>query len=264
MNGVRTSAAACDAAGACKTTMMTCPSACNAGGTDCNACLSSETMCSNGCQNLTNDPENCAMCGHVCPEPPGVGSGSATCSGSACGFVCNAGYLKCGGTTNCQIASWDFEGTTTDGFGNVNNGQSAVVSISVSSAIAHSGTQALAIKVNAQGTGAARTFEVGQPLCGGNGFIPANARSVSAWFYLSPDSDAVPPPDAATQIGEHLTTNTGNGGTTTGPVTVGTWFQVTTPIAGVGNQLIQLAVAGVFGPDSDWSGVVYVDDIVIQ
>jgi hypothetical protein len=220
-------------------------------------------MCSNGCQNLSNDPDNCGMCGHACPEPPVVGSGSATCGGG-CGFVCNASYLKCGGTTYCQIAGWNFEGTTSDGFGIVNNGQTAVTSISVSGSVFHSGAQALAIKVNAQGTGGTRSFEVGLKLCGGNGFVPANGQTVSAWFYLSPDDDTAPPPDPSSQIGEHLVTSTGGGGNTVSPPPVGMWFQVSTPIASVGGQLVELALAGVFGPDSDWSGTVYVDDIVIQ
>ena len=193
-----------------------------------------------------------------------VGSGSATCSARACGFVCNANYLKCGGTTYCQIAGWGFEGSTTDGFGNVNNGQTAVTSISVSASVFHSGAQALAIKISAMGEGAARTFDVGLRLCDDNGYVPANAQSVSTWFYLSPDSDTVPPPDPSSQIGEHLTTSTGGGGNTQSPVPVGTWFQVSTPIASVGSQLLELALQGVFGPGSDWTGVVYVDDIVIQ
>jgi hypothetical protein len=204
------------------------------------------------------------MCGHVCASPPVGGSGSATCGTSTCGFVCNASYLKCGGTTYCQIATWGFEGNTTDGFGNTGNGQTAVTSISVSGSVSHSGAQALAIKINAQGQGTARTFDVGLRLCGGNGFVPANAQTVTAWFFLSPDGDTVPPPDPSSQIGERLTTNMGMGGNTQSPVMVGTWFQVSTPIASVGTQLLELALAGVFGPDSDWSGVVYVDDIVIQ
>jgi hypothetical protein len=263
-NGVRTSAAMCNASAACTTTMTTCPSACNAAGTDCNACAAGETMCPNGCQNLSNDPDNCGMCGKVCVEPPVVGSGSATCSTSACGFVCNANYLKCGDTTHCQIASWGFEGSTTDGFGIVNNGETAVTGISVSGSFFHAGAQALAIKINAMGEGSARTFAVGLRLCGGNGYVPANAQTVSAWFYLSPDSDTAPPPNPGTQIGEYLTTSTGGGGNTTSPVPLATWFQVSTPIASVGSQLLELAVQGVFGPGVDWTGVVYVDDIVIQ
>jgi len=262
-NGVRTSDAVCDASAACVTTMMTCPSACNAAGTDCNACLSGETMCSNGCQNLSNDPGNCGMCGHVCAEPPVVGSGSATCSSSNCGFVCNANYLKCVGATYCQVASWGFEGNTTDGFGNVNNGQTAVTSISVSGSRSHSGSQALAIAVNAQGTGAARTFEVGLSLCGGSGSVPANAQTVTAWVFLEPASDTTPPPDAASQIGVRVNTNMGPGGTPNS-MTVGTWVQISTSVASVGSQLTGIAIQGAFGPDADWSGVVYVDDIVIQ
>ena len=104
----------CDASAACKTTMTTCPSACNAAGTDCNACSRGETMCPDGCQNLSNDPDNCGMCGHGCADPPVVGSGSATCSVSSCGLSCNAGYLKCTGATYCQVASWGFEGSTTE------------------------------------------------------------------------------------------------------------------------------------------------------
>ncbi len=262
--GVRTSAAMCDAAGACKTTMTTCPSACNTAGTDCNACSAGETMCTNGCQTLSNDPVNCGTCGRACADPPVVGSGSATCSGGDCGLACNANYLKCSGTNYCQISGWGFEGTTTDGFGNVNNGPSAVDSISASGSVFHSGAQALAIKIDAKGDGAARTFVVGLRLCGGNGFVPANAQTVSAWFYLSPDADDAPPPDATSQIGERLTTSTGEGGNTTSPVMVGSWFKVSTPIASVGNQLVELAVQGAFGPDSDWKGTVYVDDIVVQ
>jgi len=262
-NGVRTSAAMCDAAAACRTTMTTCPSACNTAGTDCNACASGETMCTDGCQTLSSDPSNCGTCGHVCADPPVVGSGSATCSATGCGLACNANYLKCGGTSYCQIAGWGFEGSTTDGFSNVNNGKTAVTSISVSGSLFHSGAQALAIKINAQGDAAERAFVVGLRLCGGNGFVPANAQSVSAWFYVSPDSDTVPPPGPGSQIGVRLTTSTGEGGNETSPVMVGTWFQVSIPIASVGNQLVELAVQGAFGP-ADWSGTVYVDDIVIQ
>ena len=205
------------------------------------------------------------MCGKVCVEPPVIGSGSASCSASACGFACNANYLKCGDTTYCQIAGWGFEGNTTDGFGIASSGETAVTGISVSSSVFRSGAQALAIKINAQGDGAAtRTFVVGLRLCAANGYVPANAQTVSAWFYLSPDSDTAPPPNPATQIGEYLTTSTGGGGNTQSPVPLATWFQVSTPIASVGSQLLELAVQGTFGPGVDWAGVVYVDDIVIQ
>jgi hypothetical protein len=218
-------------------------------------------MCPNGCQNLSNDPDNCGMCGNICAEPPVVGSGSATCSTSTCGFVCNANYLKCSTTTYCQIASWEFEGNTTEGFGNVNNGPTAVTGISVSNAVSHSGGQALAIKIDAMGQGAERTFQVGLRMCGGNGFVPASGQTISAWIFLSSSGS---PPDDTSQIGLRVTTNMGTGGNPTSPIPVGVWFQVSTPVAIAGNQLVEFAVAGVFGDTVDWSGVVYVDDVVIQ
>ena len=85
--------------------------------------------------------------------------------------------MMCGGTSDCQIARWGFEGSTTDGFG---------------------------------------------------------------------------------------TTSTGVGGNTASPVPIGTWFQVSTPIASVGSQLLELSLQGTFGTDADWTGVLYVDDILIQ
>jgi hypothetical protein len=261
--GVRTSDATCNALAQCVTTMMTCASACNAAGTDCNACLAGETMCTNGCQNLSNDPDNCMTCGHVCAQPPVAGSGSATCGSSNCGFICNAGYLKCSGTTYCQIASWDFEGTTTDGFGNLSNGPSAVTGIAVNTARHHGGAQALAIGIDAKNGSAERNFDVGVTLCGGSGSVPANAQTVTAWVFLEPASDTVPDPDPNSQIRVHLTTGTGEGGTSN-PIVVGQWFQISTSISSIGSQLLQLGVQGGFGPGPDWSGTIYVDDISIQ
>jgi len=239
-------------------------SGCNAAGTDCNVCGTGETLCSSGCEKLGSDPNNCGTCGHVCPDPPVVGSASATCSAGACGLACDAGYLACGGTSYCQIAGWGFEGTTTEGFGTMNSGQMALTSISVSGSVFHGGAQALALGIDAQGHGAARRFDVGLSLCGGGGYVLANAQTVSAWFYLRPDSDSAPPPDPASQIGVRLTTSTGVGGNTASLIPVGMWFQVSTPIASVGGQLLELDLQGTFGSASDWTGVIYVDDVVIQ
>ena len=85
---------------------------------------------------------------------------------------------------------------------------------------------------------------------------------MTAWFYLSPDSDTGPPLHPSSEFGEHLTTSANDGGNTTNNWEIGKWFQVSTPITSVGNQLIQLAVVGMFG--GDWAGTVYVDDISIQ
>ena len=265
--GVKTSAAMCTASAACATTMTTCPSACNTAGTDCNACLAGQTMCTNGCQTLASDPANCGTCGKVCPDPPVIGSGSAVCNSGTCGLSCNAGYLACGGTSYCQIASWTFEDGMTDGFGIVGNNQMAVTSISASTSVAHSGTYALAIGVTAMGM-TNRGFDVGLKMCGGSGFLPSGGRTVSAWFYLQPNDASVPPPSPTSRFGLHLYTNSSDAASTPNNATVGTWFQVTAPLDNAGNQLIALALEGFFDTDgtsaTDWSGVVYVDDITIQ
>jgi hypothetical protein len=225
-------------------------------------------MCTNGCQNLSNDPDNCGMCGRTCTEPPVVGSGSATCGASTCGFVCNGGNLKCAGTTYCQAAAWGFENDqlgTSGGFGILGNGEMAVTTISVSDSVARSGSRSLAIAIDAKGP--ANSFLVGLRVCGGSGHLPSNAQSVSAWFFLSPSSEEVGPPHPSSQFGEYLYTTTGDGGNLANVTTVGTWFRVTTPIESVGTDLLRFALEGVFGgsgPGGDWTGTVYVDDIVIQ
>ncbi|PZR06388.1 MAG: hypothetical protein DI536_30425 [Archangium gephyra] len=53
---------------------------CNAGFANCNG------LAADGCErNLTNDVNNCAACGNVCPSYPNMIS---SCSGSSCGAVC--------------------------------------------------------------------------------------------------------------------------------------------------------------------------------
>ena len=86
---------------------------------------------------------------------------------------------------------------------------------------------------------------------------------MTAWVFLEPGSGDVQDPDPNSQIRVHLTTSTGEGGSPTGLV-VGQWFQISTSTSSVGSQLLQLGVQGGFGPGSDWSGTIYVDDISIQ
>ena len=92
---------------------------------------------------------------------------------------------------------------------------------------------------------------------------------MSAWFYLSPSSDTVPPPSPTSRFGEHLTTSTSDGGNA--------------PNTAAGRELVPGLDAdrrrghrsssrsrsqGFFDTDGtpaiDWSGIVYVDDIAIQ
>jgi hypothetical protein len=243
-------------------TSTECSSANCSSGTCCAAGL---TGCGGSCYDLTTNKANCGTCGHACADPPVVGSGSGTCSGGACGLSCNTNYLLCSGTNYCQLAKWDFEDGSTDGFSIIGS-QMAVTSISASTSVTHGGTYALAIGVSAQGT--TRGFQVGLNICGGSGYLPSGGRTVSAWFYLSPSSDTVPPPSPTSFFGEYLYTSANEGGNAPHAATVGSWFQVSTPIDDVGTHLIAVALQGFFDTDgtsaTDWSGTVYVDDITIQ
>jgi hypothetical protein len=75
-----------------------------------------------------------------------------------------------------------------------------------------------------------------------------------------------PHPDSA--VGVHLYTTTTDDADATSPPPVGSWFRVQMPIASVGARLESFSLEGFFDTDGttdfNWSGVVYVDDIVIQ
>jgi hypothetical protein len=262
--GVLTSAEMCDATQACVTTTSNCAGNCNAAGTDCGACPTGATMCTSGCKTLATDPDNCGSCGMVCAGPPVAGSGSAVCMSRNCGISCNSGYLECGGRNYCQVKTWGFEDGTS-GFTNVGTGQSAVTSISVSTTRSRGGNSALAIGINARGSN--RRFEVGLSLCDG-GYLPAMSQTLTAWFYLSPASAAVSSPHPDSAVGVHLYTTTTDDADATSPPPVGSWFRVQMPIASVGARLESFSLEGFFDTDGttdfNWSGVVYVDDIVIQ
>jgi hypothetical protein len=105
-------------------------------------------------------------------------------------------------------------------------------------------------------------------MCGGSGYLPSGGRTISAWFYLSPSSNTVPPPSPTSFFGEHLYTSASDGGNAPNAATVGSWFKVSSPIDAVGTQLVAFSLQGFFDTDgtpaTDWDGVVYVDDITIQ
>jgi hypothetical protein len=56
-------------------------------------------VCNNAC--VPNDVNNCGSCGHACST---VANAHATCSGSTCGFACDAGFQMCG-TTRCVLSA---------------------------------------------------------------------------------------------------------------------------------------------------------------
>lgn len=47
---------------------------------------------SNGCEDLSSNPDHCGACDNACPAPPHT---KATCSESTCGFECDDGYADC-------------------------------------------------------------------------------------------------------------------------------------------------------------------------
>ena len=60
------------------------------------ACPSGIISCSGTCVNEQTDDNNCGACAHGC-APPTSGTGSAVCSGGACGLSCTSGQTSCGG-----------------------------------------------------------------------------------------------------------------------------------------------------------------------
>lgn len=85
-----------------------CGNACAPGQT-CNfgtcACPPGLTLCRGECVDIDKDPRNCGLCGHKCPGPaatwPGqVSTGSPTCEGGECGYVCYPGFADCDGSPN--------------------------------------------------------------------------------------------------------------------------------------------------------------------
>ena len=62
---------------------------CNPGFANCDGILAS------GCEtNVSADPSNCGVCGHVCNP---LNAASVSCSNGVCQYVCNAGFANCTG-----------------------------------------------------------------------------------------------------------------------------------------------------------------------
>ncbi len=75
----------------------TCGTACTSG-ENCSAgtcgCAPGATTCTGRCVYIATDLNNCGGCGTVCPPRA---NGVPSCTGSACGVICNAGFGNCNG-----------------------------------------------------------------------------------------------------------------------------------------------------------------------
>jgi hypothetical protein len=271
-NGTLTLPAMCTAAGACAAAMMQCTSgACNPSGTDCSTCPVGQTSCPAGCRNLADDPLNCGQCGMVCPSPA-PGTGIAYCSGGQCGFRCNSGYLECvSGSTNavhCQRQYWDFEDQSLGGLRSLLS-PSAIRDVAISARQAHEGRFSMALAINATGTGQTRGFQVGQIVCGGQGYVPAESLSVSGWMYLEPADDKQTI-GKASRFGMRVWTENGDDLVPAEPRGYNEWFMMSTPIGPIGKQMTQFASEAFLAPEiilpvgNDWVGTIYIDDILIK
>jgi len=267
--------ATCTTTGACAQTMMACTSgACNPSGTDCSTCPVGQMSCATGCKDTANDVLNCGSCGRVCPSPAS-GTGVATCSSGQCGFKCNPGYLECiatsGTAVRCQQQSWDFEDQSTGGFKSLPR-ESAVRSIGISTRQTHNGRFSLALQIGATGTGATRMFQVGPVLCGGEGFVPTKGRALIGWMLIEP-ADAKQTFGKASYFGMRAWTEKDNALVAGAPRGYNEWFEMYMPIDQTigGEQFVQFAGEGVFTSDiitlpggDDWTGYIYLDDILIK
>ncbi len=57
-------------------------------------CATGRTACGAVCVDVRTNPSHCGACGNACPARANA---TSTCSASACGIVCNAGYADCDG-----------------------------------------------------------------------------------------------------------------------------------------------------------------------
>lgn len=75
-----------------------------AGGFHCaNDCAApTGTRCESQCVNATTDPLHCGSCTNACPVP--TSDGHATCTDSACGIACDAGFHACGNACSSNTA----------------------------------------------------------------------------------------------------------------------------------------------------------------
>jgi hypothetical protein len=172
---------------------------------------------------------------------------------------------------HCQQQSWDFEDQSGGGIKNMLS-PSAVRGMAISTRQAHEGRFSLALQIAATGTGQTRMFQVGAALCGGQGFVPTKGRTLMGWMYIEP-TDTKQTFGRNTYFGMRAWTEKENALVEGVPRGYGEWFEIYMPIESTlgGEQLLQFAAEGLLATDiislpgaEDWTGFIYLDDILIK
>ncbi len=92
-----------DSCRAC-TTKCSATQVCDVGGCV-NTCAQGK-LCGTSCIDVSNAADHCGDCSKVCPAPlTSAASGSAKCSGGACGIECKTGYKLCGSSCVASCGS---------------------------------------------------------------------------------------------------------------------------------------------------------------
>jgi hypothetical protein len=104
----------------CGSCLVSCPGnlpICSPGGCA-GTCEAPNKQCGQSCVDITTHPNNCGVCGKVCPA---AANGDPECADSECVVACRAGYGHCDGTKTgpCVPLQVLYVDTDRDGFGDV-------------------------------------------------------------------------------------------------------------------------------------------------
>ena len=166
----------------------------------------------------------------------------------------------------CQQAGWDFEDMTPGGF-KIINSPSAAVKVGYTGPVAHTGKYTFGIQIDAMGPrGRARVYQVGQAMCGSQGFV--KAKYVTAWMMLVDLTTRSRRMGPKSYWGIRIATDRGEFIATGSPRGYNEWFSVSVPVDAA--ELRAIAFEGYFEPlagaaaPPPWPGFVYVDDVTIE
>jgi hypothetical protein len=201
-------------------------------------------LCGSSCLDvLGSDLDNCGACGQKCAP-------NQFCTVGTC--QCNALPIQCGTTPVC--GTWGFESNTTEGWYLAPADRSRVYpsTFAASTKHAHSGTHSLAFQVSNDYLGNAA---VAIKICSA-GAVTLNTITMQVYLEGGPSTS----PENKSSGG--LEDQVASDFTSPSAWAVGAWTQI-------GGSLWQTEVGTTFTLnlaiyDPDWSGWVYIDDVVMK